>query len=78
MEDCIFIWDEAHNLPSRARDLMSDSVSTYSLDFAIKEAGKFNQDLEPEIVEIRNRLMKLSDKLGLKENEILIDRKDLI
>jgi DNA excision repair protein ERCC-2 len=74
LENCILIWDESHNLPGRARDLMSDSISNFSLDFAIKEAGKFNQELEPEIVEIRNQLMLLSEKLGLENNEILITK----
>jgi len=74
LKDCILIWDESHNLPGRARDLMSDSISTFSLDFAIKEAGKFNQELEPEVVEIRNQLMLLSDKLGLENNEVLVSK----
>lgn len=78
LENCILIWDEAHNLPSRARDLMSDHVSTISLDSAIKEAGKFNQELEPEIIEIRNILLNLSSKLGLKKNEIIISKNDFI
>ncbi len=74
LENCILIWDEAHNLPSRARDLMSDNISTYGLDFAIKEAGRFNQDLEPEIIEIRNKLLKLSEKLGLENHETLVSK----
>jgi DNA excision repair protein ERCC-2 len=74
LEDCILIWDEAHNLPSRARDLMSDNISTFSLDSAIREASKFNQDLEPEIIEIRNKLLKLSENLGLEKNEMLISK----
>jgi DNA excision repair protein ERCC-2 len=78
LENCILIWDEAHNLPSRARDLMSEHVSTISLDSAIKEAGKFNQELEPEIIEIRNTLLNLSSKLGLKKNEIVISKNDFI
>ena len=74
LENCILIWDEAHNLPSRARDLMSDNISTFSLDSAIKEAGRFNQDLEPEVVEIRNKLLKLSEKLCIEKNEILVSK----
>jgi DNA excision repair protein ERCC-2 len=78
LENCILIWDEAHNLPSRARDLMSENVSTISLDSAVKEAGKFNRDLEPEVIEIRNNLLNLSSKLGLKKNEIIISKNDFI
>ncbi len=74
LENCILIWDEAHNLPSRARDLMSDNISTFSLDSAIKEAGRFNQELEPEIIEIRNKLLILSEKLGVEKSEVLVSK----
>ena len=74
LKDCILIWDEAHNLPSRARDLMSDTISNFSLDSAIKEAGRFNQELEPKIIEVRNQLMILSDKLGLESSEVLVSK----
>jgi len=76
LNNCILIWDEAHNLPSRARELMSDTINTFGLDSAIKEAEKFSKELEPEIVEIRNQLLKLSERLGLENNEVLITKKD--
>ena len=76
LENCILIWDEAHNLPSRARDLMSESVNTISLDSSVREAGKFNQDLEPSIIKIKDKLSELSSKLGLEKNEVLVSRKD--
>ncbi len=78
LENCILIWDEAHNLPSRARDLMSENVSTISLDSSVREAGKFNQDLEPSIIKIRDRLLDLSSKLGLEKNEILVSKDDFV
>ncbi|MBT3416651.1 ATP-dependent DNA helicase [Candidatus Woesearchaeota archaeon] len=78
LKDCILIWDEAHNLPSRARSLMSEHVSTISLDSAVREAGKFNQELEPEIVEIGNSLLNMSSKLGLKKNETIVSKNDFI
>jgi len=76
LENCILIWDEAHNLPSRARDLMSESINTLSMDSSVREASKFDQDLEPSIVKIRDKLLNLSSKLGLEKNEFLISRKD--
>ncbi len=76
LENCILIWDEAHNLPSRARDLMSESVNTISMDSSVREAGKFNQDLEPSIIEIKDKLMELSSKLGLDKTEILVSKED--
>ncbi len=38
----ILIIDEGHNLPGRARDLMTDKISTLTFAWAIKEAKKFN------------------------------------
>ena len=78
LENCILIWDEAHNLPSRARDLMSENITTISLDSSVKEAGKFNQELEPHIVEIRDKLLGLSSKLGVEKNEIVVSKDDFI
>ena len=78
LKDCILIWDEAHNLPSRARDLMSESVNNLSLDSAVREAGKFDQELEPEIVKIKDRLFALSSKLGLEKNEVLVTKEDFM
>lgn len=41
LEDCIFIFDEAHNLPNRARELLSAGVSTNVLGRAAKESREF-------------------------------------
>jgi len=62
LNDCIIVWDEAHNLPDRARNLMSDSLNTLGLDSAISEANKLDKDAEEEIFEIKNKLAKLNDK----------------
>ena len=78
VENCIFIWDEAHNLPSRARSLMSEVLTTFSLDSAIRELSKFNPDLEGEVVKISDALMRLSSKLGVDKNEVLVSQSDFI
>ena len=41
LDDCIFIFDEAHNLPKRARDELSASLSTITLSFAMNEVREF-------------------------------------
>ncbi len=41
LKDIIIIFDEAHNLPARTRDLMTTKLSTFVLERAIKEAHKF-------------------------------------
>jgi len=71
-DDCIVVWDEAHNLPGRARDLMSDNLSDISLDNAIAEANKLDKDVEEQIFEIKNKLIKLADKYH--GNESLVER----
>lgn len=78
VEDCIFIWDEAHNLAGRARELLSEYISTISLDFALKEAERFNQDLVEIIINLKDSLLEMSQNLGLDKNEILVSKKDLI
>ena len=43
LEKCIIIVDEAHNLPSRMRDMLTERLSTLVLERAIKEAEKFGE-----------------------------------
>jgi len=44
--DCVVIIDEAHNVPSRIKDLASEKISTLTLQRALSEAKKFStQDI---------------------------------
>jgi len=72
IEDCIVIWDEAHNLPSRARSLLSDTLTEIGLERCLNESVKFDLGLDDAIHNIRNKLKKLMDKY--KGNEVLIDK----
>jgi len=76
LRDCIIIWDEAHNLPNRARDMMSVNISTISLDHCIGEVQKYNSKLEEGVLEIKNKIKELADKYV--EKEILIDRNEFV
>lgn len=78
LENCILIWDEAHNLPSRARSLMSDVINTFSLDSCVREAAKFNSELESDVVRINEALLRLSNLLGVEKNEVLVSKQDFI
>jgi len=40
LEDCVFIFDEAHNLPGRLRTILSDSLSQKQIGYAQKEWEK--------------------------------------
>ncbi|MBW2981841.1 DEAD/DEAH box helicase family protein, partial [Candidatus Woesearchaeota archaeon] len=42
LEDSIIIIDEGHNLPKRARELLSQNLSSFGIRNAIKEARKFD------------------------------------
>jgi len=43
LEDCVFIFDEAHNLPSRLRTILSDNLSVKQIGYARKEWEKVNK-----------------------------------
>lgn len=61
LEDLIVIVDEAHNLPSRLRSLVSYRLSSYILENAIKESKEFGfDDLREDLKEIFEALKDLS------------------
>ncbi len=53
LKDAIIIVDEAHNVPSRVKDLVSEYLSNIMLKRAIAEAKKFNH---PQIISILEQL----------------------
>ena len=55
IEDAIIIIDEGHNLPARARELMTQRLSSFVLQQAIKEAKKYRlEDVLIDLVEIQD------------------------
>lgn len=73
----IIIFDEAHNLSKRARDLMSYNLNTITLDRAIKEAQEFNnEEIAQYLEEIRRILEELCKEKLEKIQEVLIKRND--
>ncbi|MEK6968320.1 MAG: ATP-dependent DNA helicase [Nanoarchaeota archaeon] len=75
LEKCLVIIDEAHNLSSRLRDLMSHQTSTVSISRAQKEAAKILDDeLVDSLNEILNELEELSDSF---DSERLISKNEL-
>ena len=74
--DSILIIDEGHNLPKRCRDLLTDKISGFVLDRAVKEAKKFGfKEAEGFLREIKNILVNLSNAIA-EENEERIIRKE--
>ncbi len=78
IENCIIIFDEAHNLIKKCRDLLSVSLSTITIDKAIKESTEFNLNLEVELKSVRNKLILLINYLNLGEYEKLIKKEDFL
>jgi DNA excision repair protein ERCC-2 len=56
LKDAIIIIDEAHNVPSRVKDLVSEYLSNITLKRAIAEAKKFNH---PNIVSILEQIIDI-------------------
>lgn len=77
IEDSIIIFDEAHNLPARTRDLMTVRLSTFILGSAIKEAKKYRfEEAVLYLSEMNSILAKLSKKMDLGNEKII--EKELI
>lgn len=58
LNDSIIIIDEAHNLPSRIKDLSSEFLSNITLRRAIAEAKKFKYDAVVELLEDINDVLE--------------------
>jgi len=75
LKDAIIIVDEAQNLPSRIRDILSSKLSTRTLEIAYKEAERFDYKEEAEdllkITEVIMDLQKLEGENYLAK-EVLI------
>lgn len=70
---CIIIFDEAHNVPQRARDLLSTSLSLFMVDRALAEAGKFGWDKAAEMLSaIKTVVGECID--GMEAGQELLDK----
>ncbi|MBI2143672.1 ATP-dependent DNA helicase [Candidatus Woesearchaeota archaeon] len=75
LEDAIIIVDEAHNLPDRLREMLTDKVSTTIIERAIKEAEKASD------LELTGFLLDLSaalNNLGRESGEQAITKGQLL
>ncbi len=72
LNNCILIFDEAHNLDKRARELLSISLSTVLLELSIKEANRFGLPIIDDLLNLKNILLSFNFN-----EEILIKKEDL-
>ena len=75
LEDIILIVDEAHNVPSRLRELLTQKLTSYMLNRAINEAKKFEFD---EIRSYLERLQQSILQLAKGSQERIIGKIELI
>jgi DNA excision repair protein ERCC-2 len=78
LENSIIIFDEAHNLPERARSLLTTKISSYVLDNAVKEARQFgSEELASILISINDIMMELvKQKIPIDETETLLQKEE--
>ncbi len=78
LEQAIIIFDEGHNLPNRARELMTQRISSRLIQAAAKEAKKYKfDDLAMAMTELNAVLENLSEELQIN-GEKLVKREQFI
>ena len=78
LDNSIIIFDEAHNLPARTRDLMTTRLSSFIIERAVKEAHKYRfEEAEMYLKEISEAMKKLA--AGINEGgEQIIGRDEFV
>jgi len=79
LENSIIIVDEAHNLPRRVRELLTERLSNFMLHRAIKEAEKFNyEEVAEKLSFILGVLDELADDLNKEKEEKVIRKEEFV
>lgn len=77
LENIVLVVDEAHNLPNRIRELLTQKTSSQAIEYAKKEAAKFGYDETIENLNIiENAVFELAkdiDEEGIVSKNGLID-----
>lgn len=75
VEDAIIIVDEAHNLPDRLREMLTDKLSTLVIERAMKEAEKVGDgDIRQFLFDIK----KCMEGLGSEPGQKIISQRQLL
>ncbi|MCH8170432.1 MAG: hypothetical protein IIB07_04790, partial [Bacteroidetes bacterium] len=79
LEECIIIIDEGHNLPGRARELLTAKLSDFIIDRAIKEANKYEYfDLLIKLKNLKDIFSDLGLNLNFNREERLIRKHEFV
>lgn len=75
--DCIVIFDEGHNVPSRARDLLTATLTSFVIEAAAKETKSLGyEEISKDILEIRDILDRLAKKIPFDKQEVILKKED--
>ncbi len=75
----IIIFDEAHNIPDRVRDLLTINTSTQQAEWAAKEARQLGyEEFANTIEEIKKVIEELATNIPLQTHEALLQKHELI
>jgi DNA excision repair protein ERCC-2 len=78
LSDCIIIFDEGHNVPQRAREILSTKTNTFLIEAATKETKSLGfPSLANEILKLKDIFEELAKKLPLDKQERLISKEEL-
>src|SRR3989338_3697680 len=79
LEQCIIIADEGHNLPSRARELLTAKLSAFIIDRAVKEASKHEfYNILSTLKNIKDTFNELGFDLNFNKEEKLVRKYEFI
>jgi len=79
LENCIIIVDEGHNLPARARELLTAKLSTFIIDRALKEANKFEFfNVLPMLKNLKDIFNELGFDLNFNKEEKLVRKYEFV
>ena len=80
LSECIIIIDEAHNLPSRCRELLSTQLSSITIDFAVKEAESLGyKEIGDSVKLLKFYIERIAaSKLNKDVKEATLEKHDLI
>ncbi len=79
LENSIVIVDEGHNLPARARELLTAKLSAFIIDRAIKEANKFEFfDILVKLKNLKEIFNELSFDLNFNKEEKLVRKYEFV
>ncbi len=77
LKDIIVILDEAHNLPDRCRELLTNSLSTLTIERAMTEA-KHNNFIHESLFNIKKLFEEFAQEMEIYEKETLIAKEELL